>query len=68
MTQDDLAKRRLLKSVDKDLMLDVDGFYKWWPEASGAHYNAWMLRLIADELETRNKDWMDKITAYFADH
>lgn len=40
---------------------DVDGFYYFWfTNATGA-WDAWILRDIADKLDSLNQPWKDKI-------
>lgn len=60
-------KRRLLEVVDSQLIQEVDGFYYYFPE-NGGFITSHGLRIIADELDRRNKDWDDEITKYCEGH
>lgn len=44
----------LYKRIEKDIVLDVDGFYYFWPSGTG-HFSEHTLRLIADILTDANK-------------
>jgi hypothetical protein len=44
-----------------------DGFIYYFPSKGGA-LSAEVLRVIADELDRRNKAWDDDIKDYFATH
>lgn len=48
-----------------DFITDVDGFVYWRPLQRRGHLSAWHLRVLAEELDRRNKDWQDQIDAYF---
>lgn len=39
----------------------------FWPQGGG-YYNAYVLRAIADELDTRNRPWEDRLEEYFEEH
>ena len=57
----------IVEVADKDnefVMLE-DGFYYYWPKGQGA-IPAYQLRLLADELDERNKEWNDRINEYFS--
>lgn len=57
----------IIEVADKDnefVMLE-DGFYYYWPKGKGA-IPAYQLRLLADELDKRNKEWNDRINEYFS--
>lgn len=57
---------RIIKMSDErgDFVVGEDGCTVFWPDgfARGA-FNAWHLRLIADELDRRNRDWFDQVEA-----
>lgn len=41
-----------------DVICDVDGYYKFWPETRGGGYwDEHMLRLICLHLTEKNKEW-----------
>lgn len=57
---DKLDAKRILARMEADgaFVTGDDGFVVYWPdpERLGA-YSAWVLRLIADELDRRNGPW-----------
>lgn len=49
-----------------DIVMDVDGYYVWWPDKSlYGSWDAYGLRAIAERLDEMNKDWDEKIRLYF---
>lgn len=50
-------KNRVLTVTAKDFLLGDDGYYVFWPKAGGGAYIALDLRVIADELDSRNAVW-----------
>lgn len=51
----------------KEFTRGDDGFVYWWPDGSPhGHLTAHHLRLIADELDRRNKKWNNIIEDYFS--
>ena len=48
-----------------EVVMDVDGFYYFWPELRGGHWDQSVLRQISDLLEEKNKPWQDKIDKDF---
>lgn len=52
------------KKIGKVIM-DVDGYFSYWPEDMSGSFSSWTMRLIADKLEEMNKDWDDKVNEYF---
>ena len=52
------------KHIKKNIVLDVDGFYYYWPDGNG-HYAPHHLREIADELDRMNEPWEKQIEEYF---
>jgi hypothetical protein len=43
------------------ILAKEDGYYDFWPEHNGGYWPAYMLRAIADMLDTMNKPWDDQI-------
>lgn len=43
--------------LQKDFVTLEDGFVYYWPEGSNGCFASHQLREIADELDSRNKDW-----------
>lgn len=60
------AEEKFIARVDAwdEFALDIDGFWYYWPKRNDGSIYAWMLRVIADELDRRNEPWID---AYFAE-
>lgn len=54
-------KARILEVVEPDLLKEVDGFYYYFPNGTG-FLTSEGLRVIADELDSRNKEWNDYIS------
>lgn len=45
-----------------------DGFYQFFPDLShgrGGYWDAEVLRALANQLDSLNKDWQDQINEYF---
>jgi hypothetical protein len=51
----------------KEIVADVDGFYKYWPEGWGC-LNAEDLRILADGLDKMNANWQKQLNEYFEEH
>lgn len=49
-----------------ELPTGPDGFVVYWPHGCNGAFNAWTLRLFADELDRRNAAWEAQIEAHFA--
>ena len=68
MTELDEDKQRVISICDdrQEFVTDSDGFVYWWPDgSSNGHLSSAHLRWIADELDSRNKEWAEKIDSYF---
>lgn len=48
-----------------DVLPDVDGYFKWWPESHGRYLDADFLVAIGEFLLWLNKPWDDQVNAYF---
>jgi hypothetical protein len=49
-----------------EYVVDVDGFYYFWPDPSrGGCYPSWLLISIGKRLEKLNRKWNQKIDDYF---
>lgn len=55
--------KKFIEIIDKDIYVECDGYAVF--NTSGGYLYAYQLRLIADELDKRNKEWDDTINAYF---
>jgi hypothetical protein len=51
----------------KDFIAGDDGYYMYWPTTNLGAYTAHNLRIIADELDRKNKPWDDQVQAYFSE-
>lgn len=51
----------------KEIVADMDGFYKYWPEGKGC-LTAEDLRILADGLDRINAAWQKQLDEYFEDH
>lgn len=49
-----------------DFVTGDDGFVVFWPEGQRGAFEAWHLRIIADELDRRNAPWAAQIDQFFA--
>lgn len=59
-------RERIIRMVDErqDIVYLEDGFYYYWPDNHGC-LSSYNLRIIADELDLRNKAWEDQIEQDF---
>lgn len=50
-----------------DVLQDVDGFYKFWPdrERYGGYWDEGVLLEIANVLHKKNKEWDEQLRDYF---
>ena len=51
----------------KEIVADMDGFYKYWPEGKGC-LTAEELRNLADGLDRINAAWQKQLEEYFEEH
>lgn len=51
--------------IEGDFVTNEAGEEVFWPTGNGGYYNAYVLRAIADELDTRNGPWNDILDEYF---
>lgn len=64
----DKERQRIIQICQnrQEFVQEVDGFVYWWPEGSSDGYlSSYVLRLIADELDKRNKPLEEDIEKYF---
>lgn len=59
-TRNEEFKARILEVSESQMLQEVDGFYYYFPKDGGFLTSA-HLRILADELDRRNKDWSDYI-------
>lgn len=61
-TDEAIHRRRVLAGVNKhrEIVSLDDGFKHYWVKDRGA-FSATDLRIIADELDARNRDWAEQI-------
>ncbi len=43
------------------LLMEVDGYFYFWPESSGGFWPEWTLRGIADKLADLNREWDERV-------
>jgi hypothetical protein len=46
-------------------ILDVDGFFYFWPEREDGAWSAWSMKEIASMLDEMNAEWEQHIEEYF---
>ena len=58
---------KIIRIIDErnEFVRDVDGFLYYFPTVGGGHFSSDILRIIADELDKRNKPWQDQIEKDF---
>ncbi|EPR09803.1 hypothetical protein M527_06655 [Sphingobium indicum IP26] len=63
---DTFAGAMFIASADSEgeFVAGDDGYMVYWPKGCHGAFNAWTLRLFADELDRRNADW----DRHFNDH
>lgn len=44
-----------------EFILDVDGFYVFFPESQGGFYNEYFLKVLLDKLTELNAEWSTTI-------
>lgn len=44
-----------------DFIVDVDGFYVFFPESQGGFYNEYFLKVLLDKLTVLNAEWTQQI-------
>lgn len=66
MGRDALDDEIIRKSeANGDFVTGDDGFVVFWPEGQCGGFEAWHLRVIADELDRRNASWQAEISSFF---
>lgn len=49
-----------------DFVMDVDGYYGWWPlRGKTGSWPSYALRMIADKLDELNAEWDNEVRSYF---
>lgn len=44
-----------------DLVMDVDGYFYYWPSIEKGAWSSYSMRMIADKMDELNKPWDDYI-------
>lgn len=44
-----------------DILMDVDGFYKWGPKENGGYLDEWFLYCMFTKLKEMNKKWQEQL-------
>lgn len=65
MTKDEEIAH-LLNVVSHNFVQEVDGFYYYCPKCPDGLLTSHQMRVIADELDRKNKDWEDYINTYLS--
>jgi hypothetical protein len=60
-----MSKENIIKRVENDFLPIEHGFYCWWPRDINDFLSAEVLRIIADELDKRNKKCQQQIDEFF---
>lgn len=50
-----------------EAIMDVDGFYKFFPEDQGGYWDEASLYYVYDKLKTLNKAWSDHLDGAFSE-
>lgn len=66
LTESERLRRISVSAQLSEFVTFEDGYTYWWPAGSphGAH-SAWDLRILADELDRRNRIWDQKVRKAF---
>ena len=48
-----------------EFVMDVDGYWKFFPDQGGGYWVGWVLREIADIEDELNSEWDKQIREYF---
>ena len=48
-----------------DLLVEVDGFFVYYPIQNGGAWESHVMRAIADKLDELNKPWQQQIDKHF---
>ena len=48
-----------------DILCDVDGYYKWWPDNKGGYLDEMFLYAMAEYLKSLNREWDSQINDFF---
>lgn len=44
-----------------EILCDVDGYYKFFPEVKSGYWDTYVLREIADHVDKLNEEWNKKV-------
>ena len=62
MTPESEILRVIAVTEDRgNIVKDVDGFYKYWPKAGQGYILPHQMRLLADYIDAKNRDWEDQL-------
>lgn len=48
-----------------DIIVDVDGYYKYWPVSRGGFWDEYYLTLVLNTLKDLNAKWDKEVNDYF---
>jgi hypothetical protein len=60
-------KDRVHEVAKPDIYMDVDGYYHYLPTCNTGHFDAHVLRIIADLLDDMNKEWNEMLDREFSE-
>lgn len=49
-----------------ELIMDVDGYFYFWPEDNNGAWSSYLLRQLADKIDEINKPWNQKTEGFWA--
>lgn len=44
-----------------EILMMEDGYYQFWPEMKQGYWPTWVMRQIADKVDSMNKEWDAKL-------
>lgn len=51
-----------------EVMIDEDGFYKFWPNDTKGYWDEHMLFLVGNLLKEKNKAWNEELERWFKEY
>lgn len=48
-----------------EVLMDVDGYYKYWPITTGGYWDEGSLTYVLEYLKEKNKEWDERINEFF---
>src|SRR5271166_1131228 len=63
MSHADEFEQRVRSKVAKDIYMENDGYYVYWPKENNGFWESWALRIVADLLDEMNAEWDKQVQA-----